>query len=105
MAATITLDASPDGRATAGGEAIRRGKLNVGVYATNGVAVTKASFDLWVGLIGLYVHPAGGYLFEWDKPNGKVKAYRQNNTTGPLQEVPNATDLSAVEPRFRAEGL
>jgi hypothetical protein len=36
-----------------------------------------------------------GYVFEWDGAAKKIKAYRQNGTTGPLAE-PVGVDLSSV---------
>jgi hypothetical protein len=110
MAATFTLDSGRDGRAVAGDRFIRRGSGNVGTYATNGVAVTKANFDLPVSLTHLEVDSSGGYIFEFDKANSKIKAYRQKDPAAaggadiPLPEVANAVDLSSITPRFRAEG-
>jgi hypothetical protein len=40
--------------------------------------------------------PKAGYVFEFDYAAGKLKAYRQTAATGPLVEVPNATDLSSA---------
>ena len=37
-----------------------------------------------------------GYLFRWDPVQGTIRGFQQNGSTGPFQEVPNATDLSAV---------
>jgi hypothetical protein len=110
MAATFTLDSGRDGRAVAGDRFIRRGSGNLGTYATNGVSFTKASFDLPVSVDDVVIYPAGGYVFEVDKTNSKVKAYRQKdpgNAGGAdiaLPEVANAVDLSSVTFRFRAEG-
>lgn len=108
MPATITLDPE-DGRDAGRAVFIRRGKINLGVYATGGVAVTARGFDLAAALVDLDVRPAGGYVFEWDKTNAKVKAYRENGAgsytqNATLVEVANAVNLTAVEARFRAEG-
>lgn len=109
MAVTVTLDAQPDGLTNVGALHARFGSLNLGSYATNGVAVGKGDFNLSVGLVDLDVSPAGGYVFEWDKTNGKVKAYRENGAGAytqnqPLVEVANAVDLTSVSARFRAFG-
>lgn len=108
MAATATIDT--DGRGSSGDSFSRRGKVTVGVYATNGVAVAKADFDLAVMLESLHIFPSAGYVPEWDKTNAKVKVYRQTNPAAaggadiPLVEVANAVDLSAVLFRFEAIG-
>jgi hypothetical protein len=110
MAATITFDTGPNGRGVAGAKYIRRGSGNLGTYATNGVAVTKTTFDLPVSLDDLRIDPTGGYVFEWDKTNAKIKAYRQKDPAAaggadiPLPEVGNGVDISSITFRFRAEG-
>lgn len=110
MAATITLDAGEAGRRARGGEYVRRGKLNLGTYATGGVAVTRGDFDLPVEIRDLTVRPAAGYVFEFDKANSKILAYRQKDPAAaggadiPLPEVGNSVNLAAVEPRFEAVG-
>lgn len=119
MAATVAFDAGPDGRYVASNKFVRKGTINLGIYATGGVAVTKANFDLAVSLDDLDIRPTGGYVFEWDKTNGKIKAYRQAGITEnvnatylqnqviaavPMVEVANAVDITAVVARYRAEG-
>ena len=37
-----------------------------------------------------------GYMVRYDPVAGTIRCFQQNQTTGPLSEVPNATDLSAV---------
>lgn len=109
MASTITLDTGSVGRGNAGDKFIRRGSGNLGVYATNGIAVTPAQLEL-TSLGDLDVGNPAGYVLEWVQSTGKVKAYRgkdPGNAGGadiPLVEVANAVDLSAVTFRFRAEG-
>lgn len=109
MAATVTIDAGPDGRYVQGSKYVRKGTINLGIYAANGIAVTKAMFDLPVSLDELDVRPSGGYVFEWDKTNAKIKAYRNKDPGAaggadiPLPEV-GSVDISAVVARFRAEG-
>src|SRR4051794_25470225 len=109
MAATITMDAGQDGRSASGDRFIRRGTINLGTYASGGIAVTKASFDLPVSLDDLRVDSAGGYVFRWDKTNAKVMAYIGKDPAAAggadvvLQEV-GSVDISAAIARFRAEG-
>jgi hypothetical protein len=104
MPLTPTLDPQPHGHAAHHPLFLRQGALSLGTYATGGVAVSSAQLDFPADfqIVWLDVGSAGGYVFTWDKTNGKVLAYRQNNTTGPLVEVPNATDLSGVSARFQA---
>lgn len=110
MAVTVALDTGAEGRDVEGDRAIRRGTITLNTYATGGVAVAKADFDLWHSLVDLRVDTSAGYLFEWDKTNAKVKAYRQKDPAAAggadiaLPEVANAADLSLILPRFRAEG-
>ena len=106
MASTVTIDSGQDGRGSGGDKFVRRGKMNLGVYATNGVAVTAAQLEL-VAVNDLQVQPAGGYVFEYVKSTGKVKAYVEEAVAagGPLLELANTTDITAIEPRFRAEGI
>jgi hypothetical protein len=55
---------------------------------------------------GLADHPTpavlplakGGHVFEFDPAAKKIKAYRQNATTGPLVEVAAAVNVGAVGP-------
>jgi hypothetical protein len=78
-----------------------------GCTRRTGVAVTKTQLELAVVIEDLDVRPAAGYVFVWDKTAGKVVAYwgdNNNAADGPGVEVPNATDLTAVVARFRAEG-
>lgn len=102
MAITVTVKHRLRGRAT--------GTLNLGTYATGGVAVTPAKFGFET-LTSLAVQPAGGYVFEWDEANAKIKAYRQKDpaATGgadiALPQVANSTDLSSVVAHFDASGF
>lgn len=83
----------------------RNGTGNLGTYATNGVAVSASQLGLSV-IDELMVHSAGGYVFEWDKANGKVKCYEEEAVAagGPLVETANATDISATTFRWTARG-
>jgi hypothetical protein len=99
------MDAIP---ATHGGTTYqRRGTVNLGVYATNGVAVTAAQLNC-SQILDLDISPAGGIVFEYVPATGKVKAYRQRDPAAAggadiaLPEVTNAVDLTAVVARFNA---
>lgn len=72
MASTITL--TGDWLASFGNRKQVSGTGNLGVYATNGVAVTAAQMGLGV-IESLIVNPAGGYMFEYVPSTGKIKAY------------------------------
>jgi len=78
MASTITL--TGDWLVNIGNRNQTEGTGNLGTYATNGVAVTAGQVGLGV-IDSLIIDPAGGYVFEWDKTNGKVKAYRSAGFT------------------------
>lgn len=111
MALTVTLDTAPLGRSVAGNKQIRRGTITFdSSYATGGEAITAALLELNI-VEDLRVDPSAGYVFEWDKTNAKIKAYRQKDPAAAggadiaLPEVANAVDLSLVAPRFRAEGF
>jgi len=75
-------------------------------YATGGEEVKPAQ----LGLRNVFLVQAGnsgGYAFEYDYTNTKLKAYYGDNDSasdGPLVEVPNATNLSAVTARIVAYG-
>lgn len=109
MAVTVTMD-NPGGRVTRFPDKVRRGTISLGTYATNGVAVTGTNFELYHTLSDLRIDPAAGYVFEYVKSTGKVKAYWQRDSAGTtydkvaLTEVDNSTNLASVSSRFRAEG-
>lgn len=76
-------------------------------YPTGGEPLTPAK----VGLIRVetleIADNAGGYVLTYDRANQKLKAlYGDNNNAadGPLIEVPNGTDLSAITGRLIARG-
>jgi hypothetical protein len=100
MASSITL--AGDWLHTLGSKRMTQGTGNLGTYATDGIAVTAAQVGLGV-LEDLQVSPVDGYVFEYDKANGKVKAYEAGADAAPLDEV-GATDISASVFRFRAVG-
>lgn len=83
------------------------GTLNLGTYATGGVAVTGAQVKCPSNLFVLDVGHSGGYSFEFiqtSSSGGAIKAFQQSAATGALSEVPNNTNLSGVNPRFVAFG-
>lgn len=110
MAATATIDALPGGREVSGASRVHRGKITVGTYATNGVAVSNLTFELPVRMDDLTVRASAGYVPEWDKTNGKIIVYDQKDPGAvggadiALPEVGNAVDLAAVFFRFEAKG-
>lgn len=72
MASTMTL--TGDWLQSAGSRTQTHGTGNLGVYATNGVAVTAAQLGLGA-IDSLIINPAGGYTFEYVASTGKIKAY------------------------------
>lgn len=69
-------------------------------YVTNGEPVTPAQLGFENDALDvILIEPSGGYTFEYDHTNQKILVrYGDNNNAadGPLIEVPNATDLSAL---------
>lgn len=66
-------------------------------YPTGGEALTADN----VGLSRIdqaIIAPAGGFVFEWDQTNKKVKAYWVDTSTdgAAMAEVPNDTDINAA---------
>lgn len=59
--------------------------------ATNG----SAKFGFKVCQMVWFGHQ-GGYLITYNQTTDKIQAWQQSAATGPLTEVPNATNLSAV---------
>lgn len=108
MASTVTIEA--DGRGTTSSKYVRRGTLNLGTYASGGVAVAKGQFELNVVLDELNVFPTSGYIPRWNKTTGKILVYVQKDPANaggadiPLPEA-GAIDLSAVNFRFHCEGV
>ena len=74
-------------------------------YTTGGETVDLSP---WLRDVKFFVaHPAGGYVFEYDYANKKLKAFRfdyPNAAQGPAVEVQAGTDLSSVTTRFIAGG-
>ena len=68
-----------------------------GEYPTGGEPMDIS--DMFTSLKAVFFESKGGYVFEYDYGNKKVKAMVGNNdnaTDGPLVEVANETDLSAL---------
>ena len=110
MASTVTVDVQPDGLSAAGAFQHRFGTINLGVYATGGVAVTFGQFQLDDHIFDLDVRNAAGIVFEFLKATGLVKAYQNVNPAAaggadvPLNEVTNTTNLTAIVSRFHCIG-
>ena len=106
MAVTFTKEASTadtlHGARVTGHQRVA-GLLNLGTYATNGVAV--AASDFISGSTGTIDHLqvedsiSGPYFYKWDKGNGKVEAYTAVGST--VTEVSDSTDISAATENFR----
>lgn len=107
MASTMTL--SGDWMVSLGNRRLTQGTGNLGTYATGGIAVTATQVGLGA-IDDLVVMPAGGYVFEYDKTNGKVLAYDQKDPAAAggadiaLPQVATATSLSSITFRFHAFG-
>jgi len=99
MAATVTTSSTT----TTGNQHRTLGTIQLGTYASGGIAVTAVDFALGV-LDELYLTGAGGYLFEFDKSNLKVKAYEAGADNAALDEV-SSTDISASIARYEAVGV
>lgn len=107
MAATFTL--AGDWLLNVGNRTQTNGTGNLGVYATNGIAVTPSKVGL--GAIDTFeVDPAGGYTFEYVASTGKVKAYVAKDPAAAggadivLQELANAVDITATIFNWHAVG-
>lgn len=74
-----------------------------GAYPTGGTASFEAAYQAKVlsarTIVTVIPGDCGGYVPVYDRTNDKLKVYYADNNNasdGPLIEVPNATDLSAV---------
>lgn len=105
MALVVTFDKTAE--QCSGSTRTTYGSLSMdSLYPSNGEPFTARQFGL-THLYQLAVYPSKGYVFE---PVGlKLKAYWGDWNAvadGPLVEVPNNTDLSAVTAaRWKAVGL
>lgn len=100
MASTVTMNDDQF-------ENFKFGTVNLGAYATGGVAVTGVQVGCPESLVQLIVHPSAGYVFEYVPSSGKVKAYYEDGAASgkeALPEVNASVDLSGVNPQFTAFG-
>lgn len=68
-------------------------------YQGSGGETLDLSAEFPGGLLFVLFESKGGYVFNYDKANGKVIAYYGDNNNaadGPLIEVPGTTDLSTT---------
>lgn len=100
MASTISL--TGDWMISLGNRTMTRGTGNLGTYAADGIEVSAAQVGLG-SIDDLMVDPAGGYVFEYVKSTGKVKAYQSDDAVDPLDEV-GTTDISSITFNWRAIG-
>lgn len=82
----------------------KSGTLNLGSYATGGVAVNAATFGHPSTLERVHVAPAAGFVFEYVPATGKVKAYNPYGLGEAMTEVANATNLGAINAPFKSSG-
>ena len=84
--------------------------ITIGTYTTNGLAYTPSLFGMSARVDMLDVQSKGGYVFDTDYTNKKLKVFRQTDPAAvggadvALVEVANGTDLSAVVARARVVG-
>lgn len=78
MAATVTND--NDSPVSTGAIASASGTVNLGTYATGGVAITPAMVGLGA-FVGAPEFSAQGYTFAWVASTGKVLVYRSGGFT------------------------
>jgi hypothetical protein len=73
-------------------------------YPTGGEAIAATDIDGLTASIDvlLFFSDSGGYVFDYDDANDKIKAYWVDTTTdgAPMAQVANATDLSGVTAKF-----
>lgn len=110
MASSVTLDRN---RLSVGNKVMRYGTLNVGAYATSGVAVTNTQLGLNV-IESFICQSYGGVVYEpvinAAKTSVTIKCYYQTDPANAgganiaLVEVTAAADLSAHVVQFQALG-
>jgi len=95
----MAIDVTPDAgsRVVKGDEVETRGSFNLATYATDGIEVAASDVGLSV-LDHMAIEIGGGYGFEFDKANGKIKSYDGST------EIGNGVDISAYEARYVAIG-
>jgi hypothetical protein len=87
---------------------VRRGVLNLGTYATTASPSRRRSSTFPCRSTTSTSDPAG-YVFEWDKTNGKIKAYDQKDPAAAGGADPARRSRERREPhhvvaRFFAQG-
>lgn len=82
----------------------KQGTLNLGSYATGGVAVNAATFGHPTHLERVSIPPLNGLIFDYSPATGNVKAYNAYGVGNTMTEVSNATNLSAINAPFRSSG-
>lgn len=116
MAATVTFDNEQVGAGGMGAPVFSPSQRPMRVvtgqidldnsYPTGGEAVTSIA-DKFSEVLGVFIAPKAGYVFEYDYINEKVIAYWVDTTVdgAAMAQVANTTDLSAVtDIRFFAWG-
>lgn len=104
MALSVTVEK----RDVKGSDRVHRGFLNLGAYATGGIAYTPQAFGFGSKIAQLRLQQVGVLagapkLATVDETNSKIQAW--SLAAAPAAEVANATDLSAMVLRFEATGL
>jgi hypothetical protein len=79
-------------------------EAGLGIYATNGIAVTPSDFGLRGLDFVLPVCASAGYTIAWDRPNLKILVFQTAAGAGQHAEVGNGVDLSAVKVHLIAIG-
>ena len=75
-------------------------------YPTGGEPITAVSYGL-SSIDVLLAAPGGGYVFEFDHANSKLKAYvgdNDNAADGPLVQVADKADIKTVKSYTMAVG-
>ena len=80
MAATLVLPTT--WQFSSGGLRIGIGAVNLGVYATGGVAVDPTLFGITTVYFAAFDGNSSGYGYSWDYTNKKVKVWVQGVTMG-----------------------
>ena len=79
------------------------GNINIGTYATNGVAM-DLSKQLPTKVHCVLVDGNGGYVGQYDYAAKKLKVYEAGADAAPLDEVGDEANLAAIDMRFVAVG-
>jgi hypothetical protein len=110
MALAATSAGSPASGNVIGSQRLGIFNVTIGTYTSNGLAYTPALFGL-VRIDYLRLDPSGGYIFETDYTNSKIKAYDQKDPAAAggadiaLPEVGNSVNLGSVVARALVIGV